>query len=74
LIHASSIFPDESVAIAGTPYPVPTATGINVVGAPTVGMFGAARVTAAVPTPAAFATDVAVIVTVPAAVARAADV
>ncbi len=74
MIQARSIFPEESVAIAGKPNPVSTATGENDIGDVATGAAGAAKVTAAVPVADVSATDVAVTVTVPAAVARGADV
>jgi hypothetical protein len=73
-IHAKSMFPTESVAIAGTPKPASTATGAMSFVAPIVGGAGAVSVTAAPPKALASATDAAVTVTVPADVARAADV
>jgi hypothetical protein len=66
--------PDESAEIAGTPKPLLTPTGVKSFAGVTVGAVGAANVTAAVPVTEASATDAAVIVTVPAEFARAADV
>jgi hypothetical protein len=66
------MFPAASVATAGMPNPLSTAAP-NDCASVAFGAAGAARVTAEVPVRELSATDVALIVTVPAAVARAAD-